>query len=140
MARGILFPAEIEQLKANPNVLFVDENRIVYTNQFKHHFMNEYLTGKGPTQIFRDAGFEPKMLGSKRIECATARWKESYKAGTLGLYPDMIVRHKNAVKVAEKYSKDFTQIEREFQKQLLEKQNKIDELEAQIEQLKQLIT
>ena len=40
---------------------------------------------KKPTAIFRDAGFDVKALGSKRIERACARWKESYEAGTLGV-------------------------------------------------------
>lgn len=43
------------------------------------------MQGKKPTAIFRDAGFDVKALGSKRIERACARWKESYEAGTLGV-------------------------------------------------------
>ena len=43
------------------------------------------MQGKKPTAIFRDAGFDVKVLGSKRIERACARWKESYEAGTLGV-------------------------------------------------------
>lgn len=43
------------------------------------------MQGKKPTAIFKDAGFDVKALGSKRIERACARWKESYEAGTLGV-------------------------------------------------------
>lgn len=43
------------------------------------------MQGKKPTAIFKDAGFDVKVLGSKRIERACARWKESYEAGTLGV-------------------------------------------------------
>lgn len=84
MGRGQLTIEEQRILKDNRYVLDVNESAISYTNEFKFHFMEEYMDGKKPTQIFRDAGFDVKMLGSKRIERATARWKESYQAGSLG--------------------------------------------------------
>ena len=46
--------------------------------------MSSTITTVRPVQIFRDAGFDIDMLGSKRIERACARWKESYESGTLG--------------------------------------------------------
>lgn len=84
MGRGLFSEKEIAELVANPYVIDVDEKSVVYSNEFKLHFMEEYMRGKGPTQIFKDAGFDVKALGSKRIERACARWKESYQAGTLG--------------------------------------------------------
>lgn len=57
--------------------------------------MKEYIAGKKPTQIFKDAGFDPKILGSKRIERASARWRESYASGTLGIYDDWTLRKEN---------------------------------------------
>lgn len=83
MGRGKLTEEEIEVLRSNPYVLDVNEHRILYSDDFKKLFMKEYQDGKKPTQIFRDAGFDPKMLGSKRIERACARWKESYASGSL---------------------------------------------------------
>ena len=51
--------------------------------------MREYLeTGKGPTQIFREAGFDTDLLGPKRIERAAAHWREAYSAGRLVLDSD----------------------------------------------------
>lgn len=88
MGRGRLTSEEVQQLYENPYVREIKDNRIVFTDDFKKHFMQEYVEGqKGPTQIFRDAGFDTKVLGSKRIERAAARWKESYDSGTLGAYP-----------------------------------------------------
>jgi len=92
MARGRLSPEEVKILKENPYVLDVEETRIIYTNEFKFLFIQEYRNGKKPTQIFREAGFDPKVLGSKRIERATSRWKESWAAGTLGSYQDRTIR------------------------------------------------
>lgn len=86
MGRGKLRDEEVRILRNNPFVADVCEHHVVYSNEFKHLFMEEYKKGKSPTQIFREAGFDPKILGTKRIERAAARWRESYESGTLGLY------------------------------------------------------
>ena len=84
MGRGNFTKTEMETLLRNPYVADVNEKSISYSTEFKFLFMNEYIKGKRPTQIFRDAGFDIGILGSKRIERACARWKESYQSGTLG--------------------------------------------------------
>lgn len=84
MGRGGFTQDEIKVLRENPYVLNVNKKYISYSPKFKLLFMEEYLKGKRPTEIFREAGFDSKMLGSKRIERACARWKESYQSGTLG--------------------------------------------------------
>ena len=93
MGRGNLTQEEKKVLNQNPFVVCINGNYISYSNEFKQHFMKEYSSGKGPTQIFKDAGFDPKILGSKRIERAAARWRESYAAGTLGKYDDGYISH-----------------------------------------------
>ena len=82
MGRGNLNEEEIRTLRENPYVVDVNERGVSYS---KFLFIKEYMQGKKPTAIFRDAGFDVKALGSKRIERACARWKESYEAGTLGV-------------------------------------------------------
>ena len=84
MGRGNFTKAEMETLLRNPYVADVNEKSISYSTEFKFLFMDEYIKGKRPTEIFRDAGFDIRILGSKRIERACARWKESYQSGTLG--------------------------------------------------------
>ena len=74
MAGGKFSKREIKTLKENQYVVDVNETRVIYSNQFKLHFMAEYNRGKKPTAIFREAGFER----------AAARWRRSYAAGTLG--------------------------------------------------------
>lgn len=49
MGRGNLTQEEIKILLKNPFVQMIDNNRIIYTNEFKQHFIKEYLAGKGPT-------------------------------------------------------------------------------------------
>lgn len=85
MGRGNLNEEEIRTLRENPYVVDVNERGVSYSKDFKFLFIKEYMQGKKPTAIFRDAGFDVKALGSKRIERACARWKESYEAGTLGV-------------------------------------------------------
>lgn len=85
MKKSNFTPEEVQGLKENPNVLSVSDNRITYTRAFKVHFVDEYRKGKKPTQIFREAGFDTKVLGPKRIERAAANWKETYVKNTLRL-------------------------------------------------------
>ena len=87
MGRGKLNRDEIEALKRNPYVTSVNEKSISYSRQFKQLFMERYLQGIGPTEIFLDAGFDVRALGSKRIERACARWKEAYESGSLEQAP-----------------------------------------------------
>lgn len=134
MARGRLSNEEKKILKENVYVSDVEEDRIIYTNEFKFHFMKEYLIGKKPTQIFMEAGFDPKILGSKRIERAAHRWRESYGAGSLGKYKDGTIRKRQKNEEEEAYRED------EFQRylELIEKlQKEIEALRTQNIQLKE---
>lgn len=78
MGRSELTKKEISALKKNRYVVNVSETRITYSEEFKARFIREYLDGRKPTEIFRDAGFDVSMLGSKRIERSSARWREMY--------------------------------------------------------------
>lgn len=77
---NILFDEEQQkQLRANHWVKSVTEKSISFTEDFKVYFINEYNLGKRPKQIFKDAGFDINMLGDKRIEQCTARYKRQNK-------------------------------------------------------------
>lgn len=85
----INFTREQQTLLAhNPNVHSVSSKEIWYTNAFKMRFIEEYLSGKGPKQIFEEAGFSVKMLGYKRVERAAANWRQAYAEGRLGMQPE----------------------------------------------------
>lgn len=49
---------EIKTLQRNPNVQRVSERAITYTDAFKNRFIDEYLAGKLPRQIFEENGFD----------------------------------------------------------------------------------
>ncbi|WP_110926184.1 IS3 family transposase [Bacillus massiliglaciei] len=77
---------EIKVLQQNPNVQRVSEKAITYTDTFKNRFMDEYLSGKLPRQIFMENGFDIEIIGQSRIEQAACRWKKAYeKNGVIGL-------------------------------------------------------
>ncbi len=84
MGRGLLTTEEIRSLRANPYVEEINGSRIVYSEDFKIRFVKEYFAGKKPSSIFEDAGFDVKVLGNKRIERCSARWREANAAGSLG--------------------------------------------------------
>lgn len=141
MARGILTEEEIRKLEENPFVIAVSGNRVIYSNALKERFMEEYLAGKKPSQIFKDAGFDVKILGSKRIERASARWRESYAAGSLGEHDDGYVRHKEKRENDQnKYRKIISEQNMKIRQmnQTIKKQEKlIKALESKVETLKQ---
>ena len=70
---------QVEELRKNPYVKHVSNKAITYEEKFKEYFYQQYTNGVGPTQIFRNAGFDDKVLGHKRIKCFTDRNKAYVK-------------------------------------------------------------
>ncbi|MFQ8601762.1 MAG: HTH domain-containing protein [Anaerovoracaceae bacterium] len=85
MGRKEFTVEEICELEENPYVDRVDNIRITYSEEFKEHFIKEYIKGKNPSEIFREAGFDPEVLGKKRIEKAGYRWRKAYREGRINL-------------------------------------------------------
>jgi len=79
MTEKLLTPEEIKELKKNPYVKSVSEKTVTYTDAFREYFIQEWLQGKGPTQIMRMAGFDPKVLGKDRVHSAAKHWKKAYE-------------------------------------------------------------
>lgn len=67
--------AEVYYLNTLPAVERASMDRITYSREFQVRCMAQCLRGNGPTSIFASAGLNPKIVGSKRIERAIARWK-----------------------------------------------------------------
>ena len=83
----ILFTKEdIRKLEINKNVLKVSKYSITYSYEFKILFIDEYIVGKLPRQIFEENGFDINIIGYQRIKESSHRWRASYKKdGILGL-------------------------------------------------------
>lgn len=76
MSNIIFTKEQQEQLIKNSWVKNVTEKSVMFTEEFKVYFINEYNLGKLPKKIFKDAGFDINVLGDKRIEQCTARFKK----------------------------------------------------------------
>lgn len=68
-------PDEQRELRTNPYVERVSETTITYTVEFKKLFALEYATGKLPSVILRECGFDNKMLGRERQRSLVKRIK-----------------------------------------------------------------
>lgn len=128
MSKIIFSPKDIKLLQLNPNVQRVSELAITYKDDFKRTFMEEYLAGKLPRQIFEENGFDLNVLGIVRIEQSAYRWKKSYERdGIIGL-------------VDTRKTASGRPLDRELsQSEIIERQEaKIKLLEAQVNILKKL--
>lgn len=73
MTEKYFTPEQVEMLKANPYIDKVSNKAITYSEGYKEHFILELHTGKQPTQIFREAGLDPRIIGRDRIWNFTRR-------------------------------------------------------------------
>ena len=73
---------QVEELRKNQYVKKVSEKGITYEEGFKELFMVEYESGKGPNQIFREAGFDVKALGERRTHSFSDRTRKQHKRKT----------------------------------------------------------
>lgn len=130
MGRGKLTTEEQAILRANPNVESVDDYRIFYTAAFKKHFVDAYTSGKRPKQIFIDAGFDPEVLGDKRIERSADRWKQGHIRETV-----CVSANEDAVNKALKSIDEIKDI-RKAKDKIAKQEKIIQQQAAEIEALK----
>ena len=77
---------EVSRLAKNQNILKVSNKSITYSFEFKKKFIDEYKLGKTTRVIFEEAGLDIEILGKRRIETASNRWRKAFKEkGELGL-------------------------------------------------------
>ena len=76
MSKNYFTPEQVEQLKKNKYVKHVSEKAITYTEEFKEVFLLEYNSGKIPSQILTEMGFDIKVLGSSRVRKISERTKK----------------------------------------------------------------
>jgi putative transposase len=77
---------EREYLSKNRYVIRISEKAVTYADEFKQLFIDQYMTGKTPREIFEDNGFDVNVLGMKRVEQCANRWKKAYEQdGLVGL-------------------------------------------------------
>ena len=73
--------SDVSILSKNPYTYSVSEKTIRYTLAFKEAFWEQYKAGKAPRNIFIELGYDPNILGQKRIEGLTKTLKQSVSCG-----------------------------------------------------------
>jgi len=66
-------------LETNPNVNSVSDRSIQYNPEFKLLAVKENQSGKGPSQIFIENGFDLEMIGTKKAKESLSRWRKIYQ-------------------------------------------------------------
>lgn len=79
MSKKTFSEKEIKILEKNINVKKVSSKAITYTEDFKNEFIIKSNKGILPRRIFEEAGFVVDIIGIKRIETSSDRWKNKYK-------------------------------------------------------------
>ena len=118
--------AEVYYLNTLPAVERASMDRITYSRDFQVRCMAQYLRGNGPTSIFASAGLNPKIVGSKRIERAIARWKAD---------PQIMLEAQSFANEAAADQRDLLVISQSMTIAWLEK--KVMDLQKQIQSVKQ---
>lgn len=121
---------DVEALSKNKYVKKVTNKTISFTKEFKELFIEESNTGKGPTRIFIEQGFNPYTLGYCRIISFSKRIKKKNKKGV----PFDDNRGKKSTGRPKKDKEQFSSLEEEIE--FLKHQNSI--LKAENELLKKM--
>jgi transposase len=79
MGKNYFTDEQLEALLKNPYVKSASAKAITYTDEFKAHFVAEYKSGKMPSQILRNSGFDVKALGKDRIDNLSRCFKNMSK-------------------------------------------------------------
>jgi putative transposase len=86
MSKTIFSEKERKHLSTNKYVVKISEKSITYADEFKRLFIDLYMSGKTPREIFEAHGFDVRVIGMKRVEQSANRWKKAYgKDGIIGL-------------------------------------------------------
>jgi transposase len=86
MSKHLYTQSQIEELENNPHVLRASERSITYHPDFKIKAVMEYESGKSPSQIFIDNGFNLLLIGREQPRKIIHRWRKTItKYGGFGL-------------------------------------------------------
>lgn len=70
---------EMAILRQNPFTYKVTRNTLSFTREFKELFLAEYNAGKIPRKILIDHGYDPEMLGDRRIWGISQHIRQQYE-------------------------------------------------------------
>ncbi|MFD0698746.1 IS3 family transposase [Paenibacillus sp. GCM10027628] len=130
MSKKIFSEKDQMNLSTNKYVIRISDKAITYADEFKQVFIDQYLAGKPPREIFEDNGFDVNIIGKQRVKQCAERWRKAYeKDGVIGLADSRKESSGRPLK------RELTQDE-----VIARQEAKIKLLESQVELLKKLDT
>lgn len=86
MSKKIFSEQDQLNLSTNKYVIRISDKAITYADEFKQVFIDQYLAGKPPREIFEANGFDVNIIGKQRVKQCAERWRKAYeKDGVIGL-------------------------------------------------------
>ncbi len=79
MSKKLFSDEEIFILRQNPFTYKVTRNFLFFTKEFKELFLAKYNAGIAPRQIMADLGYDPGMLGERRIWGISYHIRQQYE-------------------------------------------------------------
>ena len=120
-------PQQKDALAANPFTLSVNDYQIRFTIEFKRYLLAEREKNGTPwKEVFKKAGYDPEILGTKRIEAIVRNIRDE-AASKQGLR-----------ETASKKIKAKELEQKNAQKAIQDLQNEVIHLQQQIEYLKKI--
>lgn len=120
---------QVERFKKNPNVKYVSERSISFTEEFKEEFWIRYSNGELPGQILLSIDIDPKALGRRRMSNIVQRIK--MEANRVDTFKD--TRHNNRGKYSKMSAEEMTP-----EQELEYLRNKVEYLTQENEFLKKI--
>ncbi|WP_246310043.1 IS3 family transposase [Paenibacillus alginolyticus] len=86
MSKKIFSEKDQMSLSKNKYVIRISDKAITYADEFKQLFIDQYMAGRLPREIFEANGFDVNVIGIQRVKESAKRWRKAYgKDGIIGL-------------------------------------------------------
>ena len=131
MSRKPFTNEQILMLRQNPYTYSVSQFQLNLTKEFKEIFYSQYQAGELPRKILEDHGFDPAVLGERRIWSISGHIRKQYSK--YGCFHEG--SHTYGERQSQEPSGDIPASEKEELKQL---RHEIDYLKQEVEFLKKI--
>ncbi|MBT9778031.1 transposase [Clostridium sp. MCC353] len=131
MSRKPFTNEQILMLRQNPYTYSVTQFQLHLTKEFKEIFYSEYQAGELPRKILEDHGYDPAVLGERRIWSISRHIREQYKKYRCFREGN----HTLGKEQPQEQTRDIPVSEKEELKQL---RHEIDYLKQEVEFLKKI--
>lgn len=79
MSINLFSNEQVQLLSQNPYTYSVNRYRLFLTKEFKEIFYSKHQSGELPRQILADYGYDPNVLGNRRVWGIASSIKKQYK-------------------------------------------------------------